>query len=51
MQAQAIEAAICDEYCASPWNLSNLPKLQGSTLQAVHRSTAIITVPYDFILE
>lgn len=38
-----------DEYCASPWNLNNLPKLQGSMLRAVHHSIAGVMVPWLYI--
>ncbi|KAK1374392.1 Lysine-specific demethylase rbr-2 [Heracleum sosnowskyi] len=46
---QAVEAAKWDEYCASPWNLNNLPKLQGSMLRAVHHSIAGVMVPWLYI--
>ncbi|XP_071692833.1 lysine-specific demethylase JMJ17 [Rutidosis leptorrhynchoides] len=38
-----------NEYCASPWNLNNLPKLQGSMLQAVHHNIAGVMVPWLYI--
>ncbi|XP_024995655.1 uncharacterized protein LOC112528803 isoform X4 [Cynara cardunculus var. scolymus] len=38
-----------DEYCASPWNLNNLPKLQGSMLRAVHHNIAGVMVPWLYI--
>lgn len=46
---QAPEADNWDEYCASPWNLNNLPKLQGSMLRAVHHSIAGVMVPWLYI--
>nr|GMD99075.1 lysine-specific demethylase 5A [Ipomoea batatas]GMD99888.1 lysine-specific demethylase 5A [Ipomoea batatas] len=44
-----VGAEIWDEYCASPWNLNNLPKLQGSVLQAVHQNIAGVMVPWLYI--
>ncbi|KAJ0811132.1 putative transcription factor & chromatin remodeling JmjC-ARID family [Helianthus annuus] len=38
-----------DEYCSSPWNLNNLPKLQGSMLRAVHHNIAGVIVPWLYI--
>ncbi|KAI3713400.1 hypothetical protein L1987_71977 [Smallanthus sonchifolius] len=38
-----------NEYCASPWNLNNLPKLQGSMLRAVHHNIAGVMVPWLYI--
>ncbi|XP_076925820.1 lysine-specific demethylase JMJ17-like [Bidens hawaiensis] len=38
-----------DEYSSSPWNLNNLPKLQGSMLRAVHHNIAGVMVPWLYI--
>lgn len=46
---QSLGVDIWDEYCASPWNLNNLPKLQGSMLRAVHHSIAGVMVPWLYI--
>lgn len=45
----SIEVSDWDEYCASPWNLNNLPKLQGSMLRAVHHNIAGVMVPWLYI--
>ncbi|XAR70302.1 hypothetical protein NMG60_11027112 [Bertholletia excelsa] len=45
----SIEAEEWDKYCASPWNLNNLPKLQGSMLRVVHNSIAGVMVPWLYI--
>nr|GEV73798.1 lysine-specific demethylase 5B [Tanacetum cinerariifolium] len=45
----SIEVDGWDEYCASPWNLNNLPKLQGSMLRAVHHNIAGVMVPWLYI--
>ncbi|XP_027080412.2 lysine-specific demethylase JMJ17-like [Coffea arabica] len=45
----SVEAEVWDEYCASPWNLNNLPKLPGSMLQAVHHGIAGVMVPWLYI--
>lgn len=45
----SIEDNEWDEYCASPWNLNNLPKLQGSMLRAVHHNIAGVMVPWLYI--
>lgn len=45
----SIEVDRWDKYCASPWNLNNLPKLQGSMLQAVHHNIAGVMVPWLYI--
>uniref|UniRef100_A0A5B7BX15 Putative lysine-specific demethylase 5B isoform X4 n=1 Tax=Davidia involucrata TaxID=16924 RepID=A0A5B7BX15_DAVIN len=44
-----VEVEVWDEYCASPWNLNNLPKLQGSMLRAVHHGIAGVMVPWLYI--
>ncbi|KAL5718496.1 hypothetical protein ACHQM5_011393 [Ranunculus cassubicifolius] len=38
-----------DTYSSSPWNLNNLPKLQGSMLQAVHNNIAGVMVPWLYL--
>lgn len=38
-----------EKYTSSPWNLNNLPKLQGSMLQAVHNNIAGVMVPWLYI--
>ncbi|KAL8200906.1 hypothetical protein R6Q57_012245 [Mikania cordata] len=45
----AIDVNKWDEYCSSPWNLNNLPKLQGSMLRAVHHNIAGVMVPWLYI--
>lgn len=45
----SIDASEWDEYCSSPWNLNNLPKLQGSMLRAVHHNIAGVMVPWLYI--
>ncbi|KAG9441229.1 hypothetical protein H6P81_017083 [Aristolochia fimbriata] len=37
------------KYSCSPWNLNNLPKLEGSMLRAVHDNIAGIMVPWLYI--
>ncbi|KAK9276591.1 hypothetical protein L1049_006126 [Liquidambar formosana] len=46
---QSVEAGVWDAYCASPWNLNNLPKLQGSMLRAVHHNIAGVMVPWLYV--
>ncbi|KAA8522400.1 hypothetical protein F0562_013239 [Nyssa sinensis] len=45
----SVEIELWDEYCDSPWNLNNLPKLQGSMLRAVHHGIAGVMVPWLYI--
>ncbi|XP_042755889.1 lysine-specific demethylase JMJ17 isoform X2 [Lactuca sativa] len=45
----SIELNEWDEYSDSPWNLNNLPKLQGSMLRAVHHNIAGVMVPWLYI--
>ncbi|GFS37147.1 transcription factor jumonji (jmjC) domain-containing protein [Actinidia rufa] len=45
----SIEVEKWDEYCASPWNLNNLPKLRGSMLRAVHHGIAGVMVPWLYV--
>ncbi|GAB2224615.1 hypothetical protein Droror1_Dr00005377 [Drosera rotundifolia] len=46
---ESIDPAVWDEYCASPWNLNNLPKLKGSMLRAVHHNIAGVMVPWLYM--
>ncbi|EXB37360.1 Lysine-specific demethylase 5A [Morus notabilis] len=46
---ESAEAKEWDEYCSSPWNLNNLPKLKGSVLRAVHHNIAGVMVPWLYI--
>lgn len=46
---QSVEDEVWSEYCFSPWNLNNLPKLEGSMLQAVHQSIAGVMVPWLYV--
>lgn len=46
---ESVEAKVWDEYCSSPWNLNNLPKLNGSVLRAVHHNIAGVMVPWLYI--
>lgn len=46
---QSVENKEWDEYCSSPWNLNNLPKLKGSVLRAVHHNIAGVMVPWLYI--
>ncbi|KAL1828382.1 hypothetical protein ACET3Z_006794 [Daucus carota] len=46
---EALGEDVWDEYRASPWNLNNLPKLQGSMLRTVHHSIAGVMVPWLYI--
>ncbi|KAM5572478.1 lysine-specific demethylase JMJ17 [Rosa sericea] len=46
---ESVEAKIWDEYCDSPWNLNNLPKLKGSVLRAVHNNITGVMVPWLYI--
>ncbi|GER30362.1 lysine-specific demethylase 5D [Striga asiatica] len=45
----SVEADVWNEYCSSPWNLNNLPRLQGSMLRAVHQNIAGVMVPWLYI--
>ncbi|KAK6130041.1 hypothetical protein DH2020_036227 [Rehmannia glutinosa] len=44
-----VEVDAWNEYCASPWNLNNLPRLHGSMLRAVHQNIAGVMVPWLYI--
>jgi histone demethylase JARID1 len=46
---ESVEANLWDEYCGSPWNLNNLPKLKGSMLQAVHHNITGVMVPWLYV--
>ncbi|KAL0297641.1 UNVERIFIED_CONTAM: Lysine-specific demethylase 5A, partial [Sesamum radiatum] len=45
----SVEVDVWNEYCASPWNLNNLPRLQGSMLRTVHQNIAGVMVPWLYI--
>ncbi|KAF8412259.1 hypothetical protein HHK36_000220 [Tetracentron sinense] len=45
----SIEIEVWDKYSASPWNLNNLPKLQGSMLRAVRDNIPGVMVPWLYI--
>ncbi|KAF5175251.1 Lysine-specific demethylase 5b [Thalictrum thalictroides] len=45
----SVEVDEWNKYSSSPWNLNNLPKLQGSMLQAVHNNIAGVMVPWLYI--
>ncbi|KAJ6326770.1 hypothetical protein OIU78_013786 [Salix suchowensis] len=47
---ESVEANLWDEYCGSPWNLNNLPKLKGSMLQAVHHNITGVMVPWLYVI-
>ncbi|XP_074264811.1 lysine-specific demethylase JMJ17-like [Silene latifolia] len=46
---ESVDAEVWDQYCNSPWNLNNLPKLKGSMLRAVHHNIAGVMVPWLYI--
>lgn len=46
---QTVEAKVWDEYCDSPWNINNLPKLEGSMLRAVHQNITGVMVPWLYM--
>ncbi|XP_031381205.1 lysine-specific demethylase 5B [Punica granatum] len=46
---ESIEPTVWDEYCSSPWNLNNLPKLEGSMLRKVHHNIAGVMVPWLYV--
>ncbi|ONK64081.1 uncharacterized protein A4U43_C07F21890 [Asparagus officinalis] len=45
----SVDSDVWREYCSSPWNLNNLPKLSGSMLRAVHDNIAGVMVPWLYI--
>ncbi|XP_022928863.1 lysine-specific demethylase 5A isoform X1 [Cucurbita moschata] len=46
---ESIDAKLWDEYCNSPWNLNNLPKLEGSMLRAIRHNITGVMVPWLYI--
>ncbi|KAJ4712113.1 Transcription factor jumonji (JmjC) domain protein [Melia azedarach] len=46
---ESVDADVWDEYCHSPWNLNNLPKLKGSMLRLVHHNITGVMVPWLYI--
>ncbi|KAJ7944915.1 Transcription factor jumonji (JmjC) domain protein, partial [Quillaja saponaria] len=46
---QTIDEKLWEEYCATPWNLNNLPTLKGSMLRAVHQNITGVMVPWLYI--
>ncbi|KAJ4877103.1 transcription factor jumonji (jmjC) domain-containing protein [Raphanus sativus] len=46
---ESVEANVWDEYCHSPWNLNNMPKLKGSMLQAIRHNINGVTVPWLYL--
>lgn len=46
---ESIDAKEWDEYCNSPWNLNNLPKLKGSMLRAIRHNITGVMVPWLYI--
>ncbi|KAJ4850539.1 hypothetical protein Tsubulata_036378 [Turnera subulata] len=46
---ESVETKVWDEYCGSPWNLNNLPKLKGSVLRAVHQNITGVMVPWLYV--
>ncbi|ESQ29025.1 hypothetical protein EUTSA_v10023217mg [Eutrema salsugineum] len=46
---ESVEENIWDEYCGSPWNLNNMPKLKGSMLQAIRHNINGVTVPWLYL--
>ncbi|XVE57876.1 hypothetical protein DITRI_Ditri04bG0125600 [Diplodiscus trichospermus] len=46
---ESVELKKWDEYCRSPWNLNNLPKLKGSMLRAVHHNITGVMVPWLYV--
>lgn len=49
LKQESVDAKIWDEYCGSPWNLNNLPKLKGSVLRAVHNNITGVMVPWLYM--
>ncbi|KZV31546.1 lysine-specific demethylase 5B-like [Dorcoceras hygrometricum] len=45
----SVDVNIWNEYCTNPWNLNNLPRLQGSMLQSVHHNIAGVMVPWLYV--
>nr|QEG03033.1 lysine-specific demethylase 5A isoform X1 [Cymbidium ensifolium] len=44
-----VEVDVWQHYASSPWNLNNLPKLQGSMLRVVHENIAGVMVPWLYV--
>ncbi|XP_020571581.1 lysine-specific demethylase 5B [Phalaenopsis equestris] len=44
-----VEVDVWQHYVSSPWNLNNLPKLQGSMLRVVHDNIAGVMVPWLYV--
>lgn len=44
-----VEVDTWNEYCTSPWNLNNLPRLQGSVLRTVDQNIAGVMVPWLYV--
>ncbi|KAK9144894.1 hypothetical protein Sjap_004797 [Stephania japonica] len=49
LRPSSIESEAWDKYSLSPWNLNNLPKLQGSMLRAVRDNINGVTLPWLYI--
>ncbi|XP_073316103.1 lysine-specific demethylase JMJ17 [Primulina huaijiensis] len=45
----SVDVNIWNEYSTSPWNLNNLPRLQGSMLRSVHHNIAGVMVPWLYV--
>ncbi|XP_057775815.1 lysine-specific demethylase JMJ17 isoform X2 [Salvia miltiorrhiza] len=45
----SVDIDVWNEYCGSPWNLNNLPRLQGSMLRTVHQNIAGVMVPWLYL--
>ncbi|KAK6251304.1 hypothetical protein SCA6_005309 [Theobroma cacao] len=48
-RSDSVDLKAWDEYCRSPWNLNNLPKLKGSMLRAVHHNITGVMVPWLYV--
>ncbi|KAH9719676.1 transcription factor jumonji (JmjC) domain-containing protein [Citrus sinensis] len=46
---ESVDANVWNEYCNSPWNLNNLPKLKGSILRMVHHNITGVMVPWLYL--
>ncbi|CAH8360623.1 unnamed protein product, partial [Eruca vesicaria subsp. sativa] len=46
---ESVEENVWNEYCGSPWNLNNMPKLKGSMLQAIRHNINGVTVPWLYL--
>ncbi|KAH9719670.1 transcription factor jumonji (JmjC) domain-containing protein [Citrus sinensis] len=45
---ESVDANVWNEYCNSPWNLNNLPKLKGSILRMVHHNITGVEWNFNF---